>query len=35
MIVTLTNVISEIKTDFKSYYSSGLLDDISMERWGL
>lgn len=35
MVVTLNNVISEIKTDFKSYYNSGLLDDISMERWGL
>lgn len=35
MVITLNNVISEIKTDFKSYYNSGLLDDISMERWGL
>lgn len=35
MVVTLSNVISEIKTDFKSYYNSGLLDDVSMERWAL
>lgn len=35
MVITLENIISEIKNDFKSYYNSGLLDEISMERWGL
>lgn len=35
MVVTLSNIISEVKADFKSYYSSGLLDEVSMERWGL
>lgn len=33
--MTLSEIVTEIKVDFKSYYSTGLLDDVSMERWGL
>ena len=31
----LSEIVAEIKVDFKSYYSTGLLDEVSMERWGI
>jgi len=34
-MTSLESIIAEIKSDFKSYYNSGLLDELSMQRWGV